>query len=188
MNFYARQASARQRTRLLVVLFAVAVVAIVIFLNLVMLAVLAMTQEQGPDIPRHAASSRLGIMIATTLGVLAVIGLSSLYKSAALRGGGGVVARSLGGTRLERGAREPLQRRLFNVVEEMAIASGVPMPEIYVLEQEAAINAFAAGHTPANAAIVVTRGALERLNRSELQGVIAHEFSHVLNGDMRLSI
>ena len=81
-----------------------------------------------------------------------------------------------------------MQRRLLNVVEEMAIASGVPMPEVYLLEQEAGINAFAAGHNPSNAAIAVTRGALTTLNRSELQGVIAHEFSHVLNGDMRLNV
>ena len=84
-------------------------------------------------------------------------------------------------------ATDPLRRRLMNVVEEMAIASGVPVPQVYVLEREAGINAFAAGHTPANAAIAVTRGTLVNLNRDELQGVIAHEFSHVLNGDMRLS-
>jgi Zn-dependent protease with chaperone function len=182
MNFYARQASARQRTRLLVVLFALAVVAIVVFLNLLMLAVLAGTAEEGAPRGNYG-----GVMVATTLVALAVIGLSSLYKTAALRGGGGVVARSLGGTRIDRSSGEPLQRRLFNVVEEMSIAAGVPVPEIYVLEQEAGINAFAAGHTAANAAVVVTRGALERLNRAELQGVIAHEFSHILNGDMRLS-
>src|SRR4029453_6344797 len=75
-----------------------------------------------------------------------------------------------------------------NVVEEMAIASGVPAPEVYVLEQESGINAFAAGHTPANAAVTVTQGALDRLNRDQLQGVIGHEFSHILNGDMRLNV
>src|SRR4029453_7088637 len=75
-----------------------------------------------------------------------------------------------------------------NVVEEMAIASGVPAPEVYVLEQESGINAFAAGHTPANAAVAVTQGALDRLNREQLQGVIAHEFSHGVNGDMRLNV
>jgi Zn-dependent protease with chaperone function len=83
---------------------------------------------------------------------------------------------------------DPLQRRLLNVVEEIAIASGVPMPEVYLLEQESGINAFAAGMNPANAAIGVTRGALTNLNRAELQGVIGHEFSHVLNGDMRLNV
>lgn len=98
-----------------------------------------------------------------------------------------MVAQALGGVRVERDSRDPLRRRLFNVVEEMAIASGVPLPEVYVLEHEAGINAFAAGHRPANAAVAVTRGALEKLNRAELQGVIAHEFGHILNGDMRLN-
>ena len=84
--------------------------------------------------------------------------------------------------------RDIKRKRLLNVVSEMAIASGVPMPEVYVLEQEAAINAFAAGHTPANAAVKVTQGALDRLNRDQLQGVIGHEFSHILNGDMRLNV
>ena len=105
-----------------------------------------------------------------------------------LGGGGGVVARSLGGVRISPDTTDPLQRRLLNVVEEMAIASGVPMPEVYLLEQESGINAFAAGHNPSNAAIAVTRGTLTTLNRAELQGVIAHEFSHILNGDMRLNV
>ena len=98
------------------------------------------------------------------------------------------MAEQLGGTRVGADTTDPLKRRLRNVVEEMAIASGVPVPQVYVLEREAGINAFAAGYSPANAAVAVTRGALENLNRDELQGVIAHEFSHVLNGDMRLNI
>jgi Zn-dependent protease with chaperone function len=120
--------------------------------------------------------------------VLAIILLASAYKTMVLGGGGGVVARSLGGVRISADTTDPLQRRLLNVVEEMAIASGVPMPEVYLLEQESGINAFAAGHNPSNAAIGVTRGTLTTLNRAELQGVIAHEFSHILNGDMRLNV
>jgi Zn-dependent protease with chaperone function len=117
-----------------------------------------------------------------------VVGLASLARIIALRGGGGKVAMSVGGVRVEHDSVDPLRRRLVNVVEEIALASGVPVPEIYILEQEAGINAFAAGYSPADAAIAVTRGTLEKLDRSELQGVIAHEFSHVLNGDMRLNI
>ena len=94
----------------------------------------------------------------------------------------------MGGTLVPADASDPLRRRLRNVVEEMAIASGVPVPEIYVLEEESGINAFAAGYAPGDAAVAVTRGALELLDRDELQGVIAHEFSHILNGDMRLNI
>ncbi len=94
----------------------------------------------------------------------------------------------MGGTLVPADVQDPLRRRLRNVVEEMAIASGVPVPEIYVLEEESGINAFAAGFTPSDAAVAVTRGTLELLDRDELQGVIAHEFSHILNGDMRLNI
>jgi len=120
-------------------------------------------------------------------GTLAVMGLASLYRAATIARGGGQVARLLGATEVSGEGTDPLQRRLVNVVEEMALAAGLPVPEIYILEQEAGINAFAAGMSPTNAAITVTRGALERLDRAELQGVIAHEFSHVLNGDMRLN-
>ena len=117
-----------------------------------------------------------------------MIGLASLFKTASLRSGGGQVARQLGGTLVESDTRDANRRRLRNVVEEIALASGVPVPEIYVLEQESGINAFAAGFTPSDAAVAVTRGALEKLDRNELQGVIAHEFSHILNGDMRINI
>ena len=120
--------------------------------------------------------------------VTTVIFCATAYKTAALSGGGGRVAKDLGGTQISNDVGDPLRQRLRNVVEEMAIASGVPVPEIYVLEQESGINAFAAGYTPGDAAIAVTRGALEVLDRDELQGVIGHEFSHVLNGDMRLNI
>ena len=113
---------------------------------------------------------------------------ASLFKTLSLRAGGGRVARSLGGTRIERSTGDIALKRLHNVVEEMSIASGVTMPEVYVLENEDGINAFAAGNSPADAAIAVTRGAITRLKRDELQGVIAHEFSHILNGDMRLNM
>lgn len=189
MNFFARQALARTQTRRLVFLFVVAVLAILVAVNLVILTLIAITEADSLVVPDSAwLASHPGAVALASLAVLAIVGFSSLYKSAVLRGGGGVVARALGGTRVERDLADPLRRRLHNVVEEMAIASGVPMPEVYVLDQEAAINAFAAGHTPADAAVAVTRGALERLNRAELQGVIAHEFSHILNGDMRLNV
>src|SRR5690606_817234 len=129
-----------------------------------------------------------GTVVLVLLLLGAFIGGASLLRMTQLREGGGYVARSLGGVRVERNAVDPRRRMLSNVVEEMAIASGVPMPEVYVLEKEDGINAFAAGHTPADAAVAVTRGALQRLNREQLQAVIAHEFSHILNGDMRLSI
>ena len=128
------------------------------------------------------------LLVFTSLLTLAVIGLGSLYRIASLRGGGEPVALQLGGVPVPEDTTDSNLRRLRNVVEEMAIASGVPVPKIYVLEHEAAINAFAAGYSPSDAVVAVTRGALDRLNRDELQGVIAHEFSHILNGDMRLNI
>lgn len=172
MNFFEQQAAARRGSGRLVLLFAVAVAGIVLAVDA---AVLLFTGSAGAT----AAASVL---------TLAVIGLGSLYRIASLRGGGAAVAAQMGGTAVPEDTRDPSLRRLRNVVEEAAIASGVPVPRLFVLEQEAGINAFAAGYGPADAAIAVTRGALERLNRDELQGVVAHEFSHVLNGDMRLNI
>jgi len=191
MNFFQRQTETRRLSRRLVVLFALAVLAVVIAVDLVVFTTLASMHPDAPGIALPNAawlSEHSGVVLLTTLSVVGVIGLASLYKTSVLGGGGGVVARSLGGVRVSADTTDPLQRRLLNVVEEMSIASGVPMPEVYLLEQEAGINAFAAGHNPANAAIAVTRGALTTLNRAELQGVIAHEFSHVLNGDMRLNV
>jgi Zn-dependent protease with chaperone function len=191
MNFFSRQDETRRLSRRLVLLFAIAVVAVVVAVDLVILVVLSSIQQedQGQSISASGwLGAHTGAVAFSTLCVLAIIGLASLYKTVVLSGGGGAVARSVGGVRVSPDTRDPLQRRLLNVVEEMSIASGVPMPEVYLLEHENGINAFAAGHNPSNAAIAVTRGTLVTLNRAELQGVIAHEFSHVLNGDMRLNI
>ncbi|HEY6644748.1 M48 family metallopeptidase [Povalibacter sp.] len=191
MNFFQRQAETRRVSRQLIALFALAIIAVVIAVDFVLFTVLASAQpgSAGLMLPdREWLGAHPGVVIVTTLSVIGIIGLSSLYKTVTLNGGGGVVARSLGGVRVSPDTTDPLQRRLLNVVEEMSIAAGVPMPEVYLLEQEVGINAFAAGHNPANAAIAVTRGTLTTLNRAELQGVIAHEFSHILNGDMRLNM
>jgi Zn-dependent protease with chaperone function len=189
VNFFQRQDEARRASRRLVVLFVLAVLAVVCAVDAVVFCFLSMgASDDGPMPLLQWIPANLGVVIGTSLVVVAIIGLASLYKTVVLSGGGGVVARSLGGVRISADSTDPAERRLLNVVEEMAIASGVPMPEVYLLEQESGINAFAAGHNPANAAIGVTRGALTQLNRSELQGVIAHEFSHILNGDMRLNV
>ena len=120
--------------------------------------------------------------------MLVVIGGGSAFRTAQLRRGGPAVAELLGGRRLDPGSVDPLERRLLNVVEEMSIASGIPVPAVYVMDGEEGINAFAAGHTIHDAAVAVTRGGMETLTRDELQGVMAHEFSHILNGDMRLNV
>ena len=186
MDFFARQAAARGQTRWLVISFILALLAVALALDLVLFTFLASSKEHGG--PFGFAARNPGAAGFITVLVMGVMGLASLYKSVQLRGGGGVVARSLGGVLVDADTRDSQRKRLLNIVSEMAIASGVPMPEVYVLEQEAAINAFAAGHTPANAAVTVTQGALDRLNRDQLQGVIGHEFSHILNGDMRLNV
>ena len=187
MNFFQHQAQARSQTRRLVLLFLLAVLAIVAAIDGLILAMLGAGAEHPPPL-NLLLQQNSGALAGAALAVLAVIALATLYKSIALRSGGGSVARALGGTPLPQTGLSTRQQRLRNVVEEIAIASGVPVPEIYVLEQESGINAFAAGWSPADAAVCVTRGTLEKLNRDELQGVIAHEFSHILNGDMRLNI
>ena len=122
-----------------------------------------------------------------TLGTLVVVGLASLLRIAFLSGGGKVVAESLGGKLVQPNTSNPLEKRILNLVEEMAIASGTPVPPVYLMEEEG-INAFAAGYSPSDAVVGITRGCAEKLNRDQLQGVVAHEFSHILNGDMRLNI
>ncbi|WP_018231566.1 M48 family metallopeptidase [Thioalkalivibrio thiocyanodenitrificans] len=189
MNFFQHQDRARNRTRWLLVLFALAVLAILTVVNLVVLLVLGGMEpaehpvSMGEFLARHG-----GVILLTSLLTGSVIGIGSLYRTLSLRGGGAVVAWQLGGSVVDPDTNDPLRRRLRNVVEEMAIASGVPVPDIFVLEHEDGINAFAAGYSTADAAVAVTRGALETLDRRELQGVVAHEFSHILNGDMRLNI
>jgi len=169
-------------------LFVLAVIGILLAVNALVLAVLGVDTLQNSTGLGQFVSANATTVSASTLITTAVIGLASLYRTLQLRGGGGEIARELGGTLVEPSTRDPLRRRLRNVVEEMAIASGIPVPEIYVLEQEQGINAFAAGFNTNDAAVAVTRGTLESLDRDELQGVIAHEFSHIFNGDTRINI
>ncbi len=173
VNFFERQAVARRRTTRLVVLFALAVVGIVAAVNVAIVLVVGVDAR---------------LLLGATVVTLGVIGIGSLFRISSLGGGGESVAQQMGGVAVPEDTVDPQLRRLRNVVEEMAIASGVPVPKIYVLEHEAGINAFAAGYSASDAVVAVTRGTLDRLNRDELQGVVAHEFSHILNGDMRLNI
>jgi len=189
MNFFAAQDQARRSTRRLVLAYSIATVVIVIGVTAIVGTALFLgsqsTMGYAPaDFIRDRASLLASVAVLTTLFIVG----SSLYKTSVLSAGGGQVATSMGGTLVPADVQDPLRRRLRNVVEEMAIASGVPVPEIYVLEEEAGINAFAAGFSTSDAAVAVTRGTLEILSRDELQGVIAHEFSHILNGDMKLNV
>ncbi len=184
MDFFAHQDRARRHTRHLIALFVLAVAAIVVAVDAVVVVALGMTSQR----PGGGTALPLGTVAGVSVAVLAVIGLASLYRTATLSGGGGAVARGVGASLVPADTTDPALRRLRNVIEEVAIGSGVPVPEIYILEHEPGINAFAAGFSPADAAVCVTQGCLQQLNRDELQGVIAHEFSHVLNGDMRINI
>ena len=189
MNFFEAQDEARRASRRLVFAYIVATLLIVAGVTIVVsfLAFLLSDSGFGQSFGSFVAGAPalpVSIALLTTLFILG----TSAFKTFALSSGGGSVARQMGGTPVPADVQDPLRRRLRNVVEEMAIASGVPVPEIYVLEKESGINAFAAGFTPNDAAVAVTRGALELLSRDELQGVIGHEFSHILNGDMRLNI
>lgn len=181
MNFFERQHQVRRISHRLVLLFLIAVVGIVALVNLVVFIAFDVWSE-----PAATMITTLVVVSALTVGI---IGATSLFRMLSLRnGGGGKVAQKLGGVYVPEDTQDPQLRRLRNVVEEIAIASGVGVPELYILPHEDGINAFAAGWSPSDSAVAVTRGALERLNRDELQGVIAHEFSHVINGDMRLNI
>ncbi|MDB6093610.1 MAG: peptidase Ste24p [Verrucomicrobia bacterium] len=198
MDFFEAQARAKKRTSRLVILFAFAVggtIAAGYFSAIFLFG--QVSNQQGrhrryvEDSPAAGAPRALWqpkIFIVVTLGTLGIVGLASLYKWHEFSGGGSAVAESVGGRRVDPHTIDLKERRLLNVVEEMAIASGITMPTVYILEAEPAINAFAAGLTTNDAVVAVTRGTIEKLNREELQGVIGHEFSHILNGDMRLNL
>ncbi|AEV74321.1 Zn-dependent protease with chaperone function [Mycolicibacterium rhodesiae NBB3] len=185
MNFFDHQRAAKGTTLKLVFLFAAAVVALVAAVDAA--AVVAMLYL-GSDHNAVDASAIVAVVIVVTAVTLLVIAGGMLFKTLSLRQGGAAVAAAVGAVPVDPTTSDPQLRRLVNIVEEMALASGVPAPRLFVMPREQGINAFAAGFTPADAAIAVTAGALAQLNRDELQGVIGHEFSHILNGDMRLNI
>jgi Zn-dependent protease with chaperone function len=183
MDFFAQQARVRGSSRRLVMLFALAVIAIVAAIDAVVWISMGHHAAGG-----EPARSNLSLLVISSAVVLGGIGLSSLFRIVSLSGGGKTVAESVGAVPVPPDTREPQLRQLRNVIEEVAIAAGVPVPDIYLMPEEPGINAFAAGYSASDAAVCVTQGCLDNLSRDELQGVIAHEFSHVLNGDMRLNI
>ncbi|MEL6301985.1 MAG: M48 family metallopeptidase [Pseudomonadota bacterium] len=197
MNFFEAQDQSRRNTRRLVVLFAIATLLIVAASTLVIEAAFSMfnlsqsgaavTAGQYGAIKPWAFVDPVRVAIIAGVVLLCIL-VASAFRIAQLGSGGSRIAQEMGGTLVTGNTQDLQRKRLLNVVEEMAIASGVPVPQVFVLEHEAGINAFAAGFTTSDAAVAVTRGTLETLNRAELQGVIAHEFSHILNGDMRLNL
>jgi len=189
LDFFASQELARRQSTRMVLLFLLAVLAIVAAVDLLAAAVYLSTTDRMLRVGSSLlAQVPRAVYVWTSLATLALIAGGTVFRVIALAGGGRAVAEMVGARRVDRNSQDPGERRLLNVVEEMALAAGVAVPQAYVMEEEQGINAFAAGYSPNEAVVAVTRGTLEALNRDELQGVVAHEFSHILNGDMRLNI
>ena len=194
MNFFEQQERAKQNTSKLVMLLCLAVISLVAISSVAVAAILALLNPPDPNVGITAEgwlSQTIALLdwhLVGTISVLvvAVVVAGSLFKHFQLRSGGKAVAEALGGRPIDPGSTDLEERKVLNVVEEMAIASGIPVPPVYVMEDES-INAFAAGHTPQDAVIGVTRGCIRLLSRDELQGVVAHEFSHIFHGDMKLN-
>ncbi len=191
MDFFEHQDRARKSTGRLMLVFAAAVVGIMLSTYVLVMAIFVFGQQkmaESGQVVEAVGWFEPGVLGIVCLVTLAVVGFGSMYKVAQLSGGGHVVAESLSGRQISPDTKDPVERKVLNVVEEMGIASGTPVPPVYFLENEAGINAFAAGFSPEDAVIGITRGCAEQLTRDQLQGVVAHEFSHILNGDMRLNI
>ena len=174
LDFFDAQARARRKTAVLVVGFVLA------WLGTIVLADLGLSVVLGVD------PATLFLPVAALVSLVVLLG-SAFHAFRLAAGGGDAVAVMLGGRPVDRQTTDPAEKRLVNVLEEMSIAAGLPVPRLYVLDREQGINAFAAGFTPERSVVAVTRGALQSLDRDELQGVVAHELSHVLNADTRLS-
>ncbi len=199
MDFFERQEKARRNTKFLVVYFVAGVAMLILTIYLV--AAIAFTAAGSrhrshrynyDDNSQFEANQlplwNLKLFLGVAIGTLAVVGIGSIFKTMELAQGGSAVSSMMGGRFINPNTTDLDERKLMNVVEEMALASGVPVPQVYVMDGEDGINAFAAGHTTSDATVTVTRGCMKLLTRDELQGVIAHEFSHILNGDMRLNL
>ena len=204
MDFFAQQDEARRASRRLILWYLLAIAFVVLCFNLVaalMYAALAiygvlplaggaplvwngLFRTYGHALLHVPAAVHYAVSGIVTAIVLAVTARRMWQMSE----GGPAVASILGAHYLDRSRVTPAEAKLLNVVEEMAIASGISVPPVYLLRGEDAINALVAGHSPNEAVIVATQGAVHKLSRDELQGVMGHEFSHILNGDMALNV
>jgi Zn-dependent protease with chaperone function len=190
MDFFKSQDTARRKTSILVGYYCVAVVLIILAVYLAVAAVFQGAMIADDKVKTFSVKALWNpdlFLWITGITVLIVIS-GTAFKISQLSQGGGTVAQMLGGREVNPNSRDLNERKILNVVEEMAIASGIPVPTVFILDNEEGINAFAAGFSPSDAVIGVTRGCVTQLTRDELQGVVAHEFSHIFNGDMRLNI
>jgi len=181
MNFFEQQDKARGKTGTLFVYFILGVVCIII----AVFVLFSLVFGQIEDYRAMAWSPDLAFLTITA--TIVVVAVASLGRIASLSSGGATVANALGGRLISSNSKDLFERRVLNVVEEMAIASGTPVPPVYMMDEDG-INAFAAGFSPRDAVVGITRGCATKLTRDQLQGVVAHEFSHILNGDMRINI
>jgi len=192
MNFYSAQEHAKKKTKYLVLLYILVLIVLTFLSTLVLMFIVPMFTGQTINLNHFWDSLYNERNLPTFLWVGAfILGgalISSIMKARHLSNGGAVIAASLGGVRLSPNSHVLNERKALNVVEEMAIASGMPVPDVFILRKESAINAFAAGQTPQDAVIGLTQGCIDKLTRAQLQGVVGHEFSHILNGDMRLNL
>ena len=187
MDFFREQDIARRNTRLLTLLFGIAVLVLIGMTNLLLVGFVVFESGGGraslsDDMLDWQSFFTVGAVITLIIGAVVLVNWINFAR------GGKQIAATLGGRLVQPGTDDPLEQRAANIVQEMALAANMALPSLFVLDEEPGINAFAAGTSPANAAVAVTQGALTSLNRDQLQGVIGHEFSHILNGDMRLSI
>lgn len=193
MDFFNEQDRARRNLRRLIVLFSLAVLLLILLVNALLTAFLWLGQDYnvyagGSGLQGYLAKFNLKRFLSVGLAVVATVGLVSLVRWIQLSSGGSHIAESMGGRRVLPQSGDFYEKRCLNIVEELSLAANMPVPALYVLPDERGINAFAAGLTTADAVVAVTRGCLLQLSRDELQGVIGHEFSHILGGDMRLGI
>jgi len=187
VDFFREQDIARRNTRLLTLLFGVAVLVLIGMTNLLLVGFVVFESGDGhsslsTDVLDWQSFFAVGAVITLIIGAVVLVNWINFAR------GGKQIAAALGGRLVQPSTDDPLEQRAANIVQEMALAANMPVPSLFVLDEEPGINAFAAGTSPANAVVAVTQGALTSLNRDQLQGVIGHEFSHILNGDMRLSI
>jgi Zn-dependent protease with chaperone function len=191
MDFFQQQERARKKTKWLVLYFSIAVILIIAMMYFVVLLgyfYAGLQHHRYFNSSQEFALWNPNVLVGSVVITLTIIALGCAYKINELAEGGSALAESLGGRLVKSNTTDLDERKLLNVVEEMSIASGVAMPQVYVLDEENGINAFAAGHSTSDAVVAVTHGAMKLLSRDELQGVIGHEFSHILNGDMKLNL
>ncbi len=185
MDFFEKQHQAKVHTRKLVLYFFLAVIIIIALLNAIGFYLINLSADHQTSLKDWPLSP---ISLGITVGTIGVILIGSMIRYFQVRGGGQAVAEMVAGRRVDMDTNDPAERRLINVVEEMSIASGMAVPAVYIMDNEPALNAFVAGYEPSDTVMVVTKGLMENLSRQELQGVVAHEFSHIFHSDTRINL